>query len=238
MLAMLRTDLTDAGQKVELSDGGVLRLPNFGNRSLVISHPLIHDQPGSVRAHGRGKSRTDRYLDQLLVDRALPAAVLQALDVGTGVSEEKPPFAYAPTGVPVYRGLSELAGSGSDLTPPTFFAKLPDAPPDSFVVQLDVDTMENTKLGDTKPFRRGSWHLFLRAHTPMKAPMLLRRTDGKAFQASGLEVTFALVDGSAPNAGADQLRVRYASLRPTCRAEQVNAEVVQVLGCFTKVLGA
>ena len=238
LLAMLRTDLADAGQNVELSDDGVLRLPDFGNRSLVISHPLIRNQPGSVRAHGRAKSRTDRYLDQLLVDRALPAAVLQALDVGSGASDDQPPFAYAPVGVPVYRGLGEFAGAGSDLPVSTLFAELPDAPPDSFVVQLDVDTMENTKLGDTRPFHRGSWHLFVRSDGPDRAPMLLRRIDGKAFQASGMEVTFALVDQSANNAGADRLRVRYASLRPTCRAEQVNAEVVQVFGRFAKVLGA
>jgi hypothetical protein len=238
LLDLLATDLRDAGVKVERTADGVLQLPEYGGRTLVISHPLIREQPGSERAFARARNSTDRYLDQLLVDRALPAAVLRALDVGTADGEAEPPFAYSDAGVPVYRSLAELSGADPDLPPAQHFADLPEAPDGAFVVGLDVETMENTKAGDTRPFTRGSWHLFTRATAPARVPMLIRRTDGKAFQASGTDVTFAIVSASAKSGGLGRVRVLYASSKPTCRAEQVNADAIEYLGVFSKALGS
>jgi hypothetical protein len=68
-------------------------------------------------------------------------------------------------------------------------------------------------------------------------PMLIRRTDSKAFQASGSEVTFGSVGASTKESGIDRYRVRYGSLRPTARAEQVNSDAVEFLGAFHKTLG-
>jgi ATP-dependent helicase YprA (DUF1998 family) len=236
LLAMLKTDLTDQGYEADLTDDGILRLPAFDNRSIVISHPLIRDKPGSERAHKRGHSNSHRYVDQLLVDRALPAAVLQVLDVGANKADEAPPFAYAESGVPVYRTLGEVVEGGTGLPPASLFANLADAPPGSFIVRLDVDTMENTRLGDAKPFGRDSWHLFVRTETVTNLPTILRRTDGNAFQATGREVTFALVRSGGNSSGTERLRVVYASSRSTCRPEQLNADVVQIVGSFFKVL--
>ncbi len=238
LLDLLATDLVDNGETVERLADGVLRLPNFVSRTLVISHPLIREQPGSKRAHSRGRNATDRYLDQLLVDRALPAAVLRALDASSGAVSEEPPFEYADSGVPVFRSLAELRGSGGDLPATTYFADIPDAPKGSFVVRLDIETMENTKFGETRPFARNSWHLFTRADAPTKAPMLIRRIDGKAFQASAGEITFGLVGASIKDSGMERYRVLYGSLRPTARAEQINADALEFLGTFHKVLGA
>lgn len=238
LLDLLATDLKDKGETVERPQAGELRLPDFGGRTLVISHPLIREQPGSKRAHARGRKASDRYLDQLLVDRALPAAILQALDASSGSVSDEPPFDWAEAGVPVYRSLSALAGSGDDLPGTQEYADFPDAPEGSFIVRLDVETMENAKLGDTRPFARGSWHVFTRASAPTKLPMLIRRTDDKSFQASSSEVTFGIVGSSMKDSGMERYRVVYGSLRPTARAEQVNADVVEFLGTFHKVLGA
>ena len=237
LLAMLKTDLTDAGEKVDCGSAGVLSLPEYGGRTLVISHPLIREQPGSKRAFSRPRKANDRYLDQLLVDRALPAAVLRALDATSPGEKEDKPFDTAESGVPVYRSLSDLSGSGSDVPSTNLFAALPDAPENSFVVRLDVETMENTKVGETRPFTKGSWHIFIRADAPTKAPMLIRRTDGRAFQASACGVTFGSVGASVKESGIDRYRVRYGSLRPTARAEQVNSNAVEFLGAFHKTLG-
>ncbi len=238
LLDMLQTDLTDAGEIVDRSADGTLSLPEYGGRTLVISHPLIREQPGSQRAFARGRNSTDRYLDQLLVDRALPAAVLRALDAASGAESDDPPFTYSDRGLPVYRALADLSGSGPNLPPTSLFADLPDAPQNSFIVQLDVETMENTKLGEARPFTKGTWHIFTRADAPSKMPMLIRRIDGKAFQASGSDVTFGSVGASTKDSGIDRYRVRYGSLRPTARAEQVNSDAVEFLGAFYKTLGA
>lgn len=238
LLDLLATDLIDKGERVERPSEGELRLPDFDDRTLVISHPLIRDKPGSKRAHQRGRQPTDRYLDQLLVDRALPAAILQALDASSSAVGAAPPFHLADTGVPVYRSLSALAGSGADLPPTSEFADFPDAPDGSFIVQLDIETMENTKLGEARPFVRQTWHIFTRANALGKAPMLIRRIDGKSFQASGSEVTLGIVGESMKESGMERYRVRYGSLRPTARAEQVNADAVELLGAFHQALGA
>jgi hypothetical protein len=238
LLDLLATDLKDKGEMVERPQAGELRLPDFGGRSVVISHPLIREQPGSKRAHARGRIASVRYLDQLLVDRALPAAILQVLDASTGSVSDEPPFVWADAGVPVYRSLSALAGSGDDLPGTQEYADMPDAAESSFIVRLDVETMENAKLGDARPFARGTWHLFTRANGPSKLPMVIRRTDDKSFQASSSEVTFGIVGSSMKDSGMERYRVVYGSLRPTARAEQVNADVIEFLGTFHKVLGA
>ena len=98
--------------------------------------------------------------------------------------------------------------------------------------------MENTKLGETRPFTKGTWHMFVRTDAPSKMPVLIRRNDGKAFEASGSKVTFGSVGASIKESGIDRYRVRYGSLRPTARAEQVNTEAVEFLGAFSKTLGA
>lgn len=238
LLDLLANDLTDAGEVAERLPGGILRLPDYGDRSLVISHPLIREQPGSRRASARGAGSATRYLDQLLVDRALPAAVQRALDAAAAADSDKPPFACGSDGVPVYRSLAALSGEGGELPEATLFAEYPNAPPDSFIVRLDVETMENTKVNGALPFKKGSWHMFVRADAPAKAPMIVRRTDGKAFQASAGPVTFGSISASMKENGIDRHRVRYGSQRPTARAEQVNSDAVEFLGAFHKIVQA
>lgn len=238
LLDLLATDLKDRGETVVRTVAGELRLPDYGDRSLVISHPLIREQPGSQRAHARPRCTSDKHLDQLLIDRALPAAIIEALDASSGLASDNPPFEWSDDGVPVYRSLAALAGNGSDLPKTCYFANIPDAPDGSFIVRLDVETMENAKLGEARPFARGTWHLFTRADAPSKAPMLVRRIDDKSFQASSCEVTFGRVWARANDSGPERCRIVYASLRPTTRAEDINADAVELLGAFQKVLGA
>jgi hypothetical protein len=237
LLDLLSTDLKDRGETVLRTAAGELSLPDYGDRSIIISHPLIREQPGSQRAYARARRASDRYLDQLLVDRAHPAAIIQALDASSGMANDDPPFEWADEGVPVYRSLGALAGSGSDLPKTIDYADIRDAPDGSFIVRLDAETMENAKLGETRPFARGTWHLFTRVDGPTKAPMLARRTDGKSFQASSCAVTFGLVGASIKDSGLERHRIVYASLRPTARAEQINANAIEFLGAFQKVLG-
>lgn len=235
LLQRLKTELGDFQHAATLSDDGELTLPDHANRTLIVSHPLIRNKAGSRRAHARGTKVGDRFLDQLLVDRALPAAVQRALDVEISADDVPPPFALASTGVPVYRSLGALAGDGDDLPPTATFADLPDAPHGAFIVQLDVDTLELARLGEARPFKRHSWHLFIRSSEIVNLPTIVRRTDNHAFQATGVPVTLAVVRGQP---GGDRMRVVYASARPTCRPEEIPAAGSQILGHYAKSLGA
>lgn len=237
LLAMLKVDLADSGCEAALGADGRLVLPALGDRSIVISHPMMRDRPGSRRADARGTTPNDWFVDQLLVERALPAAVQRVLEAETrDATGNPPPFETADEGVPAYRSLASLGAAGA-LPTPDLHAVLPDAPTGSFIVQLDVETMENAKLGTDRPFTRGSWHLFVPTQEVIRKPMLVRRLDGGDFQASGSSVTLALVSiGSQPD-GSSRLRMSYASLRPNCRSEQTNANDVELVGVFDRVLG-
>ncbi|MGH6650786.1 MAG: DEAD/DEAH box helicase [Sphingopyxis sp.] len=235
LLHRLKTELNDFQQAATLSDDGALTLPDHANRTLILSHPLIREKAGSQRAHARGAKAGDRFLDQLLVDRALPAAVQRALDVEVSANDVPPPFALATAGVPVYRSLGALAGDGEALPPTAIFADLPDAPEGAFIVQLNVDTLELARLGEARPYKRHSWHLFVRSREIANLPTIVRRTDDHAFQATGVPVTLAVVRGQT---GGDRMRVVYASARPTCRPEEILAAGSQILGHHAKVLGA
>lgn len=238
LLRMLQIDLEDSDCASELREDGTLILPTLGGRSVVITHPLMAGRPGSAHTAARTPSPKDRFIDQLLVERALPAAVLRVKEAETEAPQTSaPPFALAEAGVPVYGSLGELAGSGKELPPASRHADLPDAPSGSFIVRVDVHTMENVRQGEAKPFVHGSWHLFARAAEPVKRPMLVRRTDEKAFQASGTPVTLALVNASVKLGAHERVRLSYASLRPTCRPEEVSAGAVEVIGVHAKVLG-
>jgi hypothetical protein len=237
LLSMLKVDLADSGCDADLRADGTLVLAAHGDRSIVISHPMMRDRPGSRRADARGATPTDRFIDQLLVERALPVAVQRVLEADTiDAARSSPPFETASKGVPVYRSLASLAAAGA-LPPADMHAVLPDAPTGSFVIQLDVETMENTKLGNDRPFTKGNWHLFVPTQEPIRKPMLVRRTDGGDFQASGSPVTLALVGTSAQQDCGARLRMSYASLRPNCRFEQINADKVEFIGVFERVLG-
>jgi ATP-dependent helicase YprA (DUF1998 family) len=233
LLDMLKTELVDAGVRVERESGGILRLPEYGGRSLVISHPLVRDQPGSQRAFARERRVTDRYLDQLLVDRALPAALLRARDAAAESESNVLPFALAESGVPVYRSLASLGGIGQTLPPTDSFAEVPDAAPNCFIVRLDVETMENTKVGEVRPFTKGAWLMFSRVSETSSSPMLVRRTDGKAFQASACEVTFCTV-GGIKESGIERYRIRYGSLKSTARAELIDKDALEIIGVFRR----
>jgi hypothetical protein len=203
----------------------------------VITHPLMRDRPGSARATARGVDATCRLVDKLLIERALPVAVQRILEADTGsVHTKVPPFMTGDSGVPVYRSLDALASAGG-LPTASMYAVIADTPPGSFVVQLDVETMENTKLANDRPFIKGSWHLFVPATEPIRKPMLVRRNDGEDFQASGTSVTFALVGASTQQDGVKRMRMSYASMRPNCRSEQINADMVELIGVFERVLG-
>jgi ATP-dependent helicase YprA (DUF1998 family) len=226
LLRALRVDLEEAGHQVVAIAGG-LRLPGFANRVVVLGHPMTPGEAGS--AHGRALVETTEQhvvVDQLLVDRALPAA----LKIATGALVTNragfalPSFlAEADGGCPVFDptalGLS---------TPPTPLARVvvPGAPDGAFVVKLSRPTLERMGKGE---FGLEAWVVFAPtapadfAQGKDKTPRLLVSKEG-AFNATKERWTFGL-----PSVRSDKVHILYFS-HVAPRSETARVDEVTVVG--------
>ncbi len=177
LLRALQVDLEEAGHDVIALDGA-LKLPGLKDRLIVLGHPMTRGEAGS----SQGRLRLAEYeqyvfVDQLLVDRALPAAVKAATGAlaTDGGDVAFPPFlTESEDGIPVF-SLADLADS--DAPGPIAMVAVPDVPEDSFVVQLTRDTIEKG-IG---ALTAGAWVVFTRTAdyaTSLRgaAPRLLRST--------------------------------------------------------------
>ena len=226
LLDALRVDLAEAGHDVIALDGG-LRLPGLDGRVVVLGHPLTPDETGSARGRILVENATQHIVvDQLRVDRALPAAVKAA--TGALVSEagafELPPFlAEVVGGCPIFNPTTlGLA------TPPTPLARvaIPGAPDGAFVVQLSHPTLERMGKG---AYARNAWVVFTPstptdfAHESDKVPRLLVHKEG-AFNATKERWTFGL-----PSLRPSKVRVLYFShIAPL--SEMARVQDVEVVG--------
>ena len=226
MLQTLCVDLKEAGHEVLAVDGG-LRLPQHDDRVVVLGHPMTHGKPGSVRGRAlveqAGKSVV---VDQLLVDRALPAAVKSA--TGALVAERGdftlPPFLpEASEGCPIY----DPATLGLAIPPPALTTVLiPDAPSGAFVVKLSRPTLERMGKGE---LGLGAWVVFVPtipgdfAQGKDKTPRLLVSKAG-AFNATRERWTFGL-----PSVRGDKAHILYFS-HVAPRSEASRVEEVTVVG--------
>jgi ATP-dependent helicase YprA (DUF1998 family) len=226
MLHALRVDLQEAGHEAVAIDGG-LRLPGLGNRVVVLGHPMTHGEAGSVRGRALVEQAGQSVVvDQLLVDRALPAAVKAA--AGALVHERGgfalPPFLEeAVGGCPVY----DPATLGLATPPPALATVLvAGAPSGAFVVKLSRPTLERMGKGE---FGDEAW-VVLAPTSPAdfaqgkdKIPRLLVSKVG-AFNATKERWTFGL-----PFQRGDKAHILYFShIAP--RSEVPRVEEVTVVG--------
>lgn len=225
LLTALAVDLEEGGQRVEQIPGG-LRLPDMAGRTIVLGHPLIPGEPGSVLGRALAESTSVVVIDQLLVDQALPAAVRQA----TGAVRANPAAEVLPkflppsaTGVPVFR-----IGTLADAAPESLGSvQIDGAPANSFLVKMTQVTLEKMPGG---LFDLGNWLLIARspaddyAISPTdKVPRLLVSNQG-AFNATRTHWTL----GRA-TLREDKVHILYMSdVAP--RSEQPRAASVRVLG--------
>lgn len=226
LLNALRIDLAEAGHEIVALEGG-LQLPSIHGRVVVLGHPLMPSEAGSAR--GRNHVETaNQYvvLDQMMVDRALPAAVKTATGALTSASVgfKLPSFlTEVDGGCPVFDPTTfGLA------TPPTPLARvaIPGAPDGAFVAQLSHPTLERMGKGE---FGLNAWVLFAPS-TPTdfaqgsdKIPRLLTHKAG-AFNATKERWTFGL-----PTLRGDKVHVLYFShIAP--RSEMARVQDVDVVG--------
>jgi len=230
LLCALRVDLEEAGHEVVAIDGG-LRLPGLADRVVVLGHPMTHGEAGSARGRTLVEQAAQHVVvDQLLVDRALPAAVKMA--TGALVTENGgfrlPSFLSAATaggGYPVY----DPTNLGLP-TPPTPLATVAvaGAPAGAFVVKLSHPTLERMGKGE---FGKDAWVVFTPtgaadfAQGKDKTPRLLvSKQEGGAFNATKERWTFGL-----PTLRYDKVHILYFS-HVAPRSEAPRLDQVTVVG--------
>jgi ATP-dependent helicase YprA (DUF1998 family) len=226
LLRALRVDLEEAGHEVVAVEGG-LRLSGLTDRVVVLGHPMTRGAAGSARGRALVEQTAQHVVvDQLLVDRALPAAVKAA--TGALVTERAgfalPSFLVeAGGGCPVF----DPTTLGLE-TPPTPLATVavPGSPEGAFVVKLSRPTLERMGKGE---FGLDAWVVFAPAgpadflQGKDKTPRLLVSKEG-AFNATKERWTFGW-----PTVRADKAHILYFSYVAP-RSEQPRVDEVTVVG--------
>lgn len=226
LLRALQVDLEEAGYDVVALDGG-LRLPALADRMVVLGHPMTRGEAGSVSGRARiSEGGQHVVVDQLLVDRALPAAVKEA--TGALVSDN--------TGFSLPSFLREAAGGCPVVEPaalgaeepskPLAYVEIRDVPAGAFVVCLSRPTLERMGKGE---LGLNAWVVF----TPCppsdfsvgqdRIPRLLV-SKTVAFNATNARWTFGL-----PSLRGDKVHILYFS-HVAPRSEAPRADDVVVVG--------
>ena len=231
LLSTFERDLEESGHVVERVKGG-LQLEGVEGRLVVLAHPLTPNKAGSDAGRelvGRGEPHV--LVDKLLVDRALPAAVQEAVgalvDEGTGFSLPTF-FSEADDGLPVYTPTS--LASVEDPEPQAKVA-FEGAPAEAFIVQLTKSTMDKAykKLG--RGFGAGAWVVFARTKEddfPQKsreaAPRLVVNRES-AFNSTGEKWTLGI-----PLFEPKTERIRIIHFSELARIERAPVTDVRVVG--------
>jgi hypothetical protein len=225
LLRALQVDLEEAGHQVTALGGG-LELPAL-KRTVVLGHCMTPRQAGSTRGRGLvGKATQHIVIDQLLVDRALPAAMKAATGalVTTSAGFALPDFlATADDGCPIFD--PNTLGLADPATPLARVV-VKGAPDGAFVVKLSRPTLERMGKGE---FGLDAWVVFAPASPndfavgKDKLARLLVRKDG-AFNATKERWTFGL-----PSVRGDKLHVLYFS-HVAPRSETPRVDEVVVVG--------
>jgi hypothetical protein len=227
LLCALATDLRESGYQV-VEEPGALRLPGLENRHLVLGHPLTPGEPGTVLGRAAALLGPTVVIDQLRVDRALPAAVKEATSAGpTRAKSQVLPDFLPPKegGHPVF--ISDDLAEAAEGAIPLALVAIEGAPEGAFVVQLTRPTLERMPNGN---FPAGAWVVFTKTgptdfpnEAADQSPRLILSTDG-AFNATNSRWTFGL-----PRVRDDKVHVLYVS-HVAPRSESPRLASVRVIG--------
>lgn len=207
LLRSLTKDLRESGHTVEELPGAI-RLPDIENRIVILGHPLMPKEPGSTNGRALAIVEDVFVLDQLRVDRALPAAVREVTGA-TGQNSQQvvlPPFLKEQEdGYAVYEA-STLVQTES-LPTPIARVSLKGVPNGAFIIQLTRPTLERMPGA---AFSTGAWVVFKPTtkddfDNRDRIPRLLVSDDG-AFNATGERWTFGL-----PGVRKDKVHILYHS---------------------------
>ncbi len=232
LLRALSVDLIESGHQVEVVEGG-LWLPDIDGRVVVLGHPLTPSEPGSAAGRALAASAEQVVIvNQLLVDRALPAAVRAATGAlaTTGRGQALPQFlSITESGCPVYDMNSLTLGGWPE---PIARVSIEGAPEDSFLVRLENLTLERLNPA----FSAGAWVLFRKTSPddyPQRSrgssPRLLVSTQN-SFNATRSRWTFGIPTRRKSATGLHLAHITYFSdVAP--RSEAAREGDVYILGC-------
>lgn len=206
LLRAFAVDLEESGHPVQQLHGG-LRLVDR-DRCIVLGHPLIPAQPGSIAGRELAQVKNATVIDALIVDQGLPVAVRRAVDgVGAVADDPSMPSFLKPheDGQHVYR--ASMLGPGP-LPKPIAKVQIAETPKGAFVVQLTRPTLERVPGGH---FANGAWVVFMPAAedsfvpSGKNVPHLLVSSKG-AFNATGEAWTLG-----RPRVRGDKIHILYNS---------------------------
>lgn len=201
-LNRLERDLIESGAKITRVDGGLI--DDEGNL-ICISHPFRESEPCSPRANALAADKKPIAVDILLVLRALPIASSVALSEPT--ADPTVSMKLDPEGVPELTPAMVVAG---DIEPddkqPRY--SVADAEVGDMLFRLTANTLSGKNVdGKGGSVPNGTMCLFRPFNgEPSKTDIyLIRRTDGKAFGATGESWTVGIPQLTNDNG----MRVRY-----------------------------
>jgi ATP-dependent helicase YprA (DUF1998 family) len=230
-LDRLESDLKDSGATVTRVDGGLV---DDAGHVICLAHPFLENEPCSDRARKLARGTHTIAVDILLVLRALPIATNAALSVPN--VDPSAGLKTDPNGVPRLTAAQVITG---DIRPganaPRF--AVPDAEYGDFLFSLDANTLSGKKGGGNAEVPKGTMCLFrpFSGATTKTEAYLIRRTDGKAFGATGAAWTVGLLQ--QPGAGGIRVRYRAASHCLECASELVlPADAVVPIAQFVRAV--
>ncbi|MCP4701473.1 MAG: DUF1998 domain-containing protein [Gammaproteobacteria bacterium] len=224
LLNTLATDLRDHGCQV-IMETDYLLLPEYNGRRVKLSHALV--------------PAASECIDQLRVERALPAAVMELIgDRAQQYHDTKPVSGPELTqadegeGVPVY-AFDDLMNGWEQLPEPQQRVNAADPPDSAFVVKLTEQTMEKQSFGNgLRLLNKGQWVMFAKTapddYNRKSVQVLLRKQS--VFKATGKRWTVGrpakfVIDGEA-----SRVHIIYHSDRKQCKNEAVLADETVSMG--------
>jgi hypothetical protein len=231
-LNRLASDLQESGATATLVDGGLI----LGDgRVIALAHPFLDREPCSKRARELANGKNATAVDLLLVLRALPIASNVALAVPN--VDVSPPLKPDVDGVPELRPEQAAEGSVKPAASATRFA-VAEAEKSDFLFRLNANTLSG-KNGDGNgaPVPKGSLCLFrpFSGEASKIDTYLIRRTDGRAFGATGAAWTVGLLQQTGN--GGMRVRYRAAPQHMECASELVMpASAVEPIAIFVKAV--
>lgn len=230
-LRRLASDIEASGANVTPANGGLI---DEDGRVICLSHPFLEKEPCSERARALAVGRDAIAVDILLVLRALPIASNVALSApNVDLSAALQPD---PDGVPQ---LSPDQVTTGDLEPAADAPRyaVTGAETGDFLFQLTANTLSGPKGDGSAEVPNGTMCLFrpFSGETTKTDAYLIRRTDGRAFAATGAAWTVGLLQSIAD--GGVRVRYRAASQHMECASEVVRpAAPIEPIALFVKAV--
>lgn len=227
LLHSLYVDLQESGHAV-IKERGMLTLPDIEGRRVVLGHPLTPGRAGSTLGRQIVAAHPGVVIiDQLMVDRALPAAVREVTGAGRAAEQATPVPAFLKIrtdGIPLFR--ADQIGTEGLPTEPTATVGIEGMPDGAFVIQLHKPTLDAMPGGAFGP---GAWVVFVPTAADDfgtgqdSVPRLLVSTTG-AFNATGEQWTFG-----RPRPRSGKIHILYRS-QVAPRSEVARVQDLRVIG--------